>query len=106
MTIKNSPIEASHIMMFARSIGDDNQIYYDAGLCEDDGAEGRSLRRRRSFNRARNSILTTSCGRKSGQAWFGSGKEPTGIKRDRRAVVAAAVVAVCTPNSTTNITAT
>ena len=30
MPIKRFPIEASHIMMFARSIGDDNQIYYDA----------------------------------------------------------------------------
>ena len=30
MAIKNFAIEASHIMMFARSIGDDNQIYYDA----------------------------------------------------------------------------
>ncbi len=24
------PIEATHIMMFARSVNDDNQIYYDA----------------------------------------------------------------------------
>ena len=30
MTIKRFPIEAGHIMMFARSVGDDNQIYYDA----------------------------------------------------------------------------
>ena len=27
MTIKQFPIEAGHIMMFARSIGDENQIY-------------------------------------------------------------------------------
>jgi len=29
MAVKKFPVEASHIMMFARSIGDDNQIYYD-----------------------------------------------------------------------------
>ena len=29
MAVGKFPIEASHIMMFARSIGDDNQIYYD-----------------------------------------------------------------------------
>ena len=30
MTVKRFPVEESHIMMFARSVGDDNQIYYDA----------------------------------------------------------------------------
>ena len=29
MAVGSFPIEASHIMMFARSIGDGNQIYYD-----------------------------------------------------------------------------
>ena len=29
MAVDKFPIEASHVMMFARSIGDDNQIYYD-----------------------------------------------------------------------------
>ena len=30
MAAEKFPIEGSHIMMFARSIADDNQIYYDA----------------------------------------------------------------------------
>ena len=30
MAADKFPIEGSHIMMFARSIADDNQIYYDA----------------------------------------------------------------------------
>ena len=29
MAVDKFPIEASHIMMFARSIGDGNKIYYD-----------------------------------------------------------------------------
>ncbi len=29
MAVDKCPVEASHIMMFARSVGDDNQIYYD-----------------------------------------------------------------------------
>jgi acyl dehydratase len=29
MVAEKFPIEASHIMMFARAIGDDNKIYYD-----------------------------------------------------------------------------
>ena len=30
MAVDKFPVEASHILMFARSVGDDNQIYYDA----------------------------------------------------------------------------
>ena len=30
MAVDRFPIEASHILMFARAVGDDNQIYYDA----------------------------------------------------------------------------
>ena len=29
MATEKFPIEASHIMMFARAVGDDNKIYYD-----------------------------------------------------------------------------
>ena len=34
MTVKRFPVEESHIMMFARSVGDDNQIYYDAAYAK------------------------------------------------------------------------
>ena len=30
MAVDKFPVEASHIMMFARSVGDANPIYYDA----------------------------------------------------------------------------
>ncbi|MFT5578585.1 MAG: acyl dehydratase, partial [Paraglaciecola psychrophila] len=29
MAVGKFPVEASHIMMFARSVGDDNPIYHD-----------------------------------------------------------------------------
>ena len=29
MAVEKFPIEAGHIMLFARAVGDDNQIYYD-----------------------------------------------------------------------------
>ena len=67
------PIEEGHIASFARSIGDANSVFY---------GPGRALRRRRSCSRARSGTRTTSSGPKIGQPWFGSGKEPTGIKRD------------------------
>ena len=33
------PVEASHVMMFARSIGDDNAAYYDIGVAQEMGYE-------------------------------------------------------------------
>ena len=30
MTIERFPVEAGHIMLFARAIGDDNPVYYGA----------------------------------------------------------------------------
>ena len=40
MAIDKFLIEASHIMMFARSIGDDNPIYYDEDHKSESGSEG------------------------------------------------------------------
>src|SRR5476651_177489 len=34
------PVEASHIMMFARAVGDDNPVYHDAAAAKDTGAGG------------------------------------------------------------------
>lgn len=75
------PVEAGHIMLFARSIGDTNQVYYDEDYAKTTEAggivapptfvqasaqweEGYSLR----------PVI--------GEPWFGSGKEPTGVKRE------------------------
>ncbi|MGA3085668.1 MAG: MaoC family dehydratase N-terminal domain-containing protein [Thermodesulfobacteriota bacterium] len=79
MAIKKFPIEAGHIMMFARAIGDPNPIYYDedyAKTTEPGGviAPPTFIQAAAQFDpdyRLRPKI---------GQPWFGSGKEPTGIK--------------------------
>ena len=34
MATEKFPVEGSHIMMFARSVADGNQIYYDADYAE------------------------------------------------------------------------
>ena len=81
MAVERFPIEAGHIMLFARAVGDANQIYYDedyAGGTEPGGIiapptfvqssaqfeEGYSLR----------PVI--------GEPWFGSAKEPTGVQRE------------------------
>ena len=106
MAIKNFAIEASHIMMFARSIGDDNQIYYDADYAKK--TEPKGIIAPPTFVQASAQFDPDYFLRpKTGQAWFGSGKEPTGIKPSKSGLAVAAVVAaVCMPNSTTSITAT
>ena len=38
MAAKSFPIEASHILMFARSIGDENPVYTDADAAKKLGA--------------------------------------------------------------------
>ena len=77
--VERFPVEAGHIMLFARAVGDANQIYYDedyAGGTEPGGIiapptfvqssaqfeEGYSLR----------PVI--------GESWFGSAKEPTGVQ--------------------------
>ena len=80
MTIKQFPIEAGHIMMFARSIGDDNQIYYDADYAKK--AEPKAIIAPPTFVQSSAQFDPDYFLRpKVGQAWFGSGKEPTGVKR-------------------------
>lgn len=80
MAVDKFPVEASHIMMFARSIADDNQIYYD----EDYAAttEPGRIIAPPTFAQASAQFDPDYFLRpKVGQPWFGSGKEATGIKR-------------------------
>lgn len=80
MAVDKFPVEASHIMMFARSIADDNQIYYD----EDYAAttEPSRIIAPPTFAQASAQFDPDYFLRpKVGQPWFGSGKEATGIKR-------------------------
>ena len=73
------PIEVGHIMMFARAVGDANPIYYDedyAKKTETGGIIAPPTFAQASAQFDPNYHLRP----KIGQPWFGSGKEPTGIK--------------------------
>ncbi len=72
MAVDRFPIEASHVMMFARSIGDPNPAYYrEDALAPPTFAQASAQFDEDYFLRP-----------KIGQPWFGSGKEPTGITRE------------------------
>jgi hypothetical protein len=79
MAIEKFPIEAGHIMMFARSIGDANKIYYDEEYAKT--TEPGSVIAPPTFAQASAQFDPDYILRpKIGEPWFGSGKEPTGIK--------------------------
>ena len=68
MAIDRFPMEASHIMMFARSVGDDNPIYSDS---ENAIAPPTFMQASAQFDP--DYFLRP----KPGQPWFGSGREAT-----------------------------
>ena len=72
------PIEATHIMMFARAIGDNNRIYHDPKY----GAkrEPDSIIAPPTFARSMAQFDPNHELRlKHGKKWFGSGKNPSGL---------------------------
>ena len=80
MAVDKFPVEASHIMMFARSVADDNQIYYDEAYAAT--TEPGKVIAPPTFAQASAQFDPDYFLRpKIGQPWFGSGKEATGIKR-------------------------
>ena len=81
MAVDKFPVEASHIMMFARSVADDNPIYYDEGYAAT--TEPGRVIAPPTFAQASAQFDPDYFLRpKVGQPWFGSGKEATGIKRE------------------------
>lgn len=81
MAAEKFPIEASHIMMFARAIGDANKIYYDEDYAKH--TEPGSIIAPPTFVQASAQFDPDYRLRpKIGQPWIGSGKEPTGISPD------------------------
>jgi len=81
MAVEKFLVEASHIMMFARSAGDANQIYYDPEYAQT--TEPGSIIAPPTFAQSSAQFDPDYFLRpKIGQPWFGSGKEPTGIKRE------------------------
>ena len=83
MAIERFAVEASHIMMFARAVGDGNPIYYDADYAATTEVGG--IIAPPTFAQASAQFDPDYPLRpKPGQVWFGSGKEPTGIKREKK----------------------
>jgi hypothetical protein len=80
VAIERFPIEAGHILLFARSIGDANPIYADADYAA--GTEVGSIIAPPTFVQASAQFDPDYPLRpKIGQPWLGSGREPTGAKR-------------------------
>ena len=82
MAVDRFPIETGHIMMFARSIGDPNPIYsneeYAAGT-EVGGVIAPPTFVQASAQYDPDYVLRP----KIGEPWFGSGREATGVRRER-----------------------
>lgn len=73
------PVEASHIMMFARSIGDTNPVYHDAEAAKKTEAGG--IIAPPSFAQSVAQFNPDYFLRpKPGQPWFGSGKTASGVE--------------------------
>jgi hypothetical protein len=80
MAVKKFPVEASHVMMFARAVGDKNPIYCDEEYAR--GTEPGGIIAPPTFAQASAQFDPDYPLRpRIGEPWFGSGKEPTGIKR-------------------------
>ena len=80
MATKTFPVEASHILMFARSVGDDNRVYSDADYAK--GTEAGGILAPPTFAQASAQFDPDYGLRpKIGQPWFGSGTNATGITR-------------------------
>lgn len=78
MAVEKFPVEAGHIMLFARAVGDPNQIYYDATYAQ--GTEPGAVIAPPTFVQASAQFDPDYRLRpKIGEPWFGSGKEPTGV---------------------------
>jgi hypothetical protein len=79
MAAARFPVEASHVMMFARSVGDTNPIYYDAEYAA--GTEPGIIIAPPTFAQASAQFTEGYPLRPEiGKPWFGSGREPTGLK--------------------------
>lgn len=78
MAVERFAVEASHIMMFARAIGDPNPVYENADYAE--GTEAGGIIAPPTFPQAGAQFDPNYRLRpKIGQPWMGSGKEATGI---------------------------
>ena len=82
MAAKKFPVEASHIMMFARSVGDKNPIYHDEDYAR--STEPGGIIAPPTFAQASAQFDPDYGLRpKIGEPWFGSGRNPSGLQRPR-----------------------
>lgn len=73
------PVEATHIMMFARAIGDDNPVYHDAAKAK--ASEVGGIIAPPTFAQAVAQFDPDYHLRiKTGVKWFGSAKGPSGVE--------------------------
>ena len=81
MAVEKFPVEAGHVMMFARSVGDDNRIYHDEDYAA--GTECGGIVAPPTFVQASAQFDADYFLRpKIGKPWFGSGGSPTGVQRE------------------------
>ena len=77
MAVDKFPVEAGHIMMFARSVGDKNPIYSDEEYAKTTEAGG--IIAPPTFVQASSQYDPDASLRpKIGEKWFGSGSKPSG----------------------------
>jgi acyl dehydratase len=82
MAVDKFAVEASHIMMFARSVGDDNPVYFDAEYAAE--AEVGGIIAPPTFVQASAQFDPDYGLRpKVGEPWLGSGAEATGVVREK-----------------------
>lgn len=79
MAVEKFPIEAGHIMMFARAVGDKNPIYYDEDYARNTEPGG-IIAPPTFIQSGVQYDPDYNLRPKIGEPWFGSGKNPTGIK--------------------------
>jgi len=80
MAIDKFLIEASHIMMFARSVGDSNPIYHDEEYAKSTELGGIIIPPTFAQSSAQFDPEYFLRPKVGGDGWFGSGKEATGSK--------------------------
>lgn len=83
MAIERFPVEESHIMMFARSVGDENPIYHDPEYAKTTEV-GHMIAPPTFVQSSAQFDPDYFLRPKADKPWFGSGGEPTGIKREKK----------------------
>ena len=76
MKVERFPVEATHILMFARAIGDENPAYTDFDRSDGVIAPPTFVMASAQF------IPDHPLRPKKGEPWFGSGREPSGVVRE------------------------